>query len=98
MSIKKKKKRQKREVIEGLAFVKSTFNNTLISITDLEGGVIAACSSGGVGFKGAKKGTPFAAQRAGEIAAKKAIRWKMSKILYKRLNKNLTENKISATN
>ena len=72
MSLKKSKK-VKRHVPAGTAYIKSTFNNTVITITDLEGNVIASSSTGNVGFKGTKKGTPFAAQQAGEQAAKKAI-------------------------
>ncbi len=63
------KKKVKKNVPHGIAFIKSNFNNTIISITDLEGNVISWGSSGVVGFKGSKKGTPFAAQSAGEKAA-----------------------------
>ncbi len=69
----KKKKKVKRQVSEGLVYVTSTFNNTIVSITDLSGAVLSWASSGMVGFKGSKKGTPFAAQQAGEMAAKKAV-------------------------
>lgn len=68
-----KPKKEKRVVSKGVAHIKSTFNNTIISITDPAGNVIAWASSGGQGFKGSRKGTPFAAQVAAEIAAKKAI-------------------------
>ncbi|MEI7942540.1 MAG: 30S ribosomal protein S11 [Candidatus Riflemargulisbacteria bacterium] len=64
-----KKKKVKKNISHGIAFIKSNFNNTIISITDLEGNVISWGSSGAVGFKGSKKGTPFAAQSAGERAA-----------------------------
>lgn len=57
----------------GTAHIKSTFNNTIISISDREGRILAWASSGVAGFKGTKKGTPFAAQSAAEIVAKKAI-------------------------
>ena len=70
--MKAKNKKIKKQILLGLAYVKSTFNNTMITITDLEGNVVASCSSGQVGFKGTKKGTPFAAQMAGESAAKDA--------------------------
>jgi small subunit ribosomal protein S11 len=70
--LKAKNKKIKKQILLGLAYVKSTFNNTMITITDLEGNVVASCSSGQVGFKGTKKGTPFAAQMAGESAAKDA--------------------------
>jgi small subunit ribosomal protein S11 len=69
----KKKKKVKRSVPVGVAHIKSTFNNTIVSITDLQGDVISTFSTGMTGFKGTKKGTPFAAQQAGEFAAKKAI-------------------------
>ncbi|MDI3543032.1 MAG: small subunit ribosomal protein [Candidatus Atribacteria bacterium] len=69
----RKKKREKRTVREGIAHIKSTFNNTLISITDKQGNILSWSSAGAVGFKGTKKGTPFAAQLAAEQAAKKAM-------------------------
>ncbi len=68
-----KKKRAKRQVLKGCAYIKSTFNNTIVTITDEKGEVISSVSTGQVGFKGSKKGTPFAAQMAGDLAAKKAI-------------------------
>ena len=58
---------------EGVAHIKSTFNNTLVSITDRQGNVLSWASAGTSGFKGTKKGTPFAAQLAAEQAAKKAM-------------------------
>ena len=67
-----KKKKVKKHVPVGYAHIKSTFNNTIVSITDLNGNVIAWHSTGMAGFKGTKKGTPFAAQLAGESAAKRA--------------------------
>ncbi len=69
----KVKKKVKKSVPLGVAHIKSTFNNTIVCITDLEGQVIASVSTGAAGFKGTKKGTPFAAQQAGEMAAKKAM-------------------------
>lgn len=69
----KKKKKTRKSVPLGIAHIKSTFNNTLVTITDLNGEVLSWSSTGMVGFKGTKKGTPFAAQLAGETAAKKAI-------------------------
>lgn len=71
--MKVKKKKQKKQVLVGVAHIKSTFNNTIVSITDESGAVISWYSTGMAGFKGTKKGTPFAAQMAGEMAAKKAI-------------------------
>ncbi|BER92794.1 MAG: small subunit ribosomal protein [Candidatus Atribacteria bacterium] len=69
----RRKKKEKRLIREGIAHIKSTFNNTIISISDKEGNVIAWASAGTVGFKGTKKGTPFAAQLAAEQAARKAM-------------------------
>ncbi len=68
-----KAKKVKRSVLKGVAHIKSTFNNTMISITDPTGNVIAWSSAGGQGFKGSRKGTPFAAQVAAEAVAKKAM-------------------------
>lgn len=65
-------KKQKRNVPNGMAFIQSTFNNTIVTITDLNGEVISWASAGSSGFKGAKKGTPFAAQTAAESAARRA--------------------------
>lgn len=67
------KKKVKRGVSRGVAHVQSTFNNTIITISDRQGNVISWASAGTVGFKGAKKGTPFAAQSAAENAARAAI-------------------------
>ena len=69
----KKKKSVKHVGSVGVAHIKSTFNNTIVTITDSNGNVVVWSSSGGVGFKGTKKGTPFAAQSAAEAAAKKAV-------------------------
>lgn len=67
-----KKKKVKRSVPVGIAYVHATFNNTIVTITDPTGGVICWASSGSNGFKGSRKSTPFAAQVAGETAARKA--------------------------
>ena len=66
-------KKQKRNVPNGVAHIQSTFNNTIVTITDGNGEAISWASSGSSGFKGAKKGTPFAAQTAAENAARRAI-------------------------
>ena len=66
-----RRKRTKRSVTEGVAHVHATFNNTIVAITDVQGQVLAWASAGSVGFKGSRKGTPFAAQMAGEAAARK---------------------------
>nr|YP_010197849.1 ribosomal protein S11 [Gracilaria isabellana]UAD86265.1 ribosomal protein S11 [Gracilaria isabellana]UAD87870.1 ribosomal protein S11 [Gracilaria textorii] len=65
--------KQKKNIINGIAHIKSTFNNTIVTITDLQGATLSWCSSGASGFKGTKKGTPFAAQIAAEKAAKQAM-------------------------
>ena len=67
-----RRKKGKRTVSEGVVHIHSTFNNTIITITDPTGGVVSWASSGSVGFKGSRKGTPFAAQLAAGTAAKKA--------------------------
>jgi small subunit ribosomal protein S11 len=67
------KKKVKKSVQSGVVHVQSTFNNTIISITDPSGGVLAWASAGGAGFKGSRKSTPFAAQVAAEDCAKKAM-------------------------
>ncbi len=67
-----RRKRAKRVVSEGIVHIHSTFNNTIVSITDLAGNVVSWASAGTVGFKGSRKGTPFAAQLAAESAARKA--------------------------
>ena len=66
------RKKEKKNVAVGQAYIKSTFNNTIISITDTTGAVIAWSSAGQVGFKGSRKSTPFAAGTAAEQAAKRA--------------------------
>ncbi|AFY50676.1 30S ribosomal protein S11 [Nostoc sp. PCC 7524] len=66
-------KKQKRNVPNGKAYIQSTFNNSIVTITDQNGDVISWASAGSSGFKGAKKGTPFAAQTAAESAARRAI-------------------------
>jgi len=67
-----RRKKGKRTVSEGVVHIHSTFNNTIITITDMMGGVVSWASAGSVGFKGSRKGTPFASQLAAESAAKKA--------------------------
>ena len=69
----KTKKRIKKNIQTGVAHIHATFNNTLITITDVAGNTIASSSSGTVGFKGSRKSTPFAAQICAENAAKKAM-------------------------
>lgn len=74
------KKKGKRVAEEGIAHIQSTFNNTIVTITDVSGNVIAWSSAGGQGFKGSRKSTPFAAQKAAEAAAKKAMGQGVKKI------------------
>ncbi|MEC8678611.1 MAG: 30S ribosomal protein S11 [Candidatus Margulisiibacteriota bacterium] len=73
MATSKKSKQQSRNVLVGVAHIKSTFNNTIVSITDSSGHVLSWASTGMMGFKGSKKGTPFAAQLAAEQAGQKAV-------------------------
>ena len=67
------RRRERKSIPVGRAYVQSTFNNSLITLTDPQGNVISWSSSGSVGFKGSRKGTAFAAQRAAEAAARKAM-------------------------
>ena len=67
------RRRERRTVPQGRAYIYSTFNNTLVTLTDPQGNVIASASAGTVGFKGSRKGTAFAAQRAAEQAARKGM-------------------------
>jgi small subunit ribosomal protein S11 len=76
----KPRKKEKKNIQVGQAHIKSTFNNTIISITDPSGAVISWSSSGDVGFKGSRKSTPFAAQLAAESAAKKAQEHGLKKV------------------
>jgi len=69
----KNKKATKKLVDKGICHIRSSFNNTLITITDMNGNTLSWCSSGSLGFKGSRKATPFAAQEACEVAAKKAM-------------------------
>src|SRR5687768_10761762 len=66
------RKRERRNVSHGVAHIKSSFNNTIITITDLQGNTLSWASAGNVGFKGSRKSTPFAAQLAAEKAARQA--------------------------
>ncbi|MBI4461644.1 MAG: 30S ribosomal protein S11 [Acidobacteria bacterium] len=67
-----RKKREKRHVAHGVAHIQATFNNTIVTITDGEGNSVAWASAGSIGFKGSRKGTPFAAQQAASRAAQAA--------------------------
>ena len=72
-----KKKRVKKNILNGIAYVQSTFNNTIISIADTNGNVISWASAGQKGFKGSRKSTPYAAQIAADAAASKALEYGM---------------------
>lgn len=73
MAYNRRKRKSKRDISEGQAHIHSTFNNTIVTITDNEGGVVSWASSGTVGFKGSKKKTPFAAGMSAEAAGKAAF-------------------------
>ena len=68
-----KKRRDKKNIEKGAAHIRSTFNNTIVTITDVTGNTVAWASSGAMGFKGSRKSTPYAAQTAAEAAAKGAM-------------------------
>lgn len=74
------KKKDRKNVPEGIVTIKSTFNNTIVSFTDKQGNVVSWCSAGVLGFKGSRKSTPFAAQNTVETAAKKAMDQGMRKV------------------
>ena len=74
------RKKERKNVTYGVAHIKSSFNNTIVSITDQEGNVISWASAGNVGFKGSRKSTPFAAQMAAEQAARRAMEHGVRKV------------------
>jgi len=75
-----KKRKIKKNIAEGIVFIYSTFNNTIVTISDKQGNVVSWCSAGVLGFKGSRKSTPFAAQNALADAAKKAADVGMRKV------------------
>jgi len=77
---KSKKRKARRNVTRGVAHIMATFNNTIVSITDTNGDVLTWASAGTVGFKGSRKSTPFAAQRAAEVAAEKASKFGLKEV------------------
>ncbi|MEK6672943.1 MAG: 30S ribosomal protein S11 [Nitrospirota bacterium] len=77
---KKTSRKEKKNIAVGAAHIQATFNNTIVTITDQAGGVVAWSSSGSLGFKGSRKGTPYAAQMAAESAAKKAMDFGMKQL------------------
>ena len=76
-----RRRRTRRSVPEGVAHIHATFNNTIVAITDPQGAVVAWSSAGSVGFKGSRKGTPFAAQMAAEAAARKVSDYGMRAVI-----------------
>lgn len=74
------RRRERKNVTYGIAHIKSSFNNTIIAISDQEGNILAWASAGNVGFKGSRKSTPFAAQMAAEQAARKAMEFGVRKV------------------
>jgi len=73
MAAPRTKKKEKKNVPLGIAHVRATFNNTIVSLSDRQGNVVAWASAGGQGFKGSRKSTPYAAQRAAEVASRAAL-------------------------
>ncbi len=67
------RRKERKNIATGVAHIKSTFNNTIVTITDMKGNAISWSSAGGMGFKGARESTPYAAQTTSEAAAKKAM-------------------------
>ncbi len=78
---KSRKKKEKKVVKKGIAHIKSTFNNTVVTISDVNGNVVSWASAGSMGFKGARKSTAYAAQMTAETAAKKAVDMGMEEII-----------------
>ena len=74
------KRRERKNIEKGAAHIRSTFNNTLVTITDVAGNAVSWASAGGLGFRGSKKSTPFAAQMAAETAAKEAMEHGMKSV------------------
>lgn len=75
-----KKRKEKKSVYEGNVYIQATFNNTIITITDLNGNTLSWASSGGLGFRGAKKSTPFAAQSVAETAVQRAVSYGLREV------------------
>ena len=75
-----KKRKEKKSVYEGNVYIQATFNNTIVTITDLNGNALLWVSSGGLGFRGAKKSTPFAAQTVTETAVQKAVSYGLREV------------------
>ena len=80
MAYNRRKRKVKKSVVEGQAHIHSTYNNTVVSITDVEGNVVSWASAGTIGYKGSKKKTPFAAGQAAEQAGKAAVDMGVKKV------------------
>jgi small subunit ribosomal protein S11 len=80
MSVKKGKKKERKVVQSGIAHIQASFNNTIVTITDMSGNSVVWASAGSQQFKGSRKSTPFAAQKAGEAAARKAMEHGMRQV------------------
>ncbi len=78
--VKKSKKRDRKVSVNGVAHIQASFNNTIVSITDMDGAVITWASAGKVGFKGSRKSTPFAAQVAAEACGREAVQLGMKRL------------------
>ncbi len=75
-----RKKKEKKSVYEGKVFIQATFNNTIVTVTDVVGNALSWASAGSLGFKGAKKSTPYAAQTTAETAAQKAMDYGLQEV------------------
>ncbi|SIP91883.1 SSU ribosomal protein S11P [Alkalispirochaeta americana] len=75
-----KKKKEKKSLYEGRVVIQATFNNTIVTISDMNGNVVSWSSAGSLGFRGAKKSTPFAAQTTAETAAQKALQFGLQEV------------------
>ena len=80
MATVRSKKKTRRGVTRGIAYIKATFNNTIVTMTDTNGDVVCRATAGTVGFKGSRKSTPFAAQRAAETVAERAAKMGMREV------------------
>lgn len=75
-----KKKKEKKSLYEGRVVIQATFNNTIVTISDMNGNVVSWSSAGSLGFRGAKKSTPYAAQTTAETAAQKAVQYGLQEV------------------
>lgn len=75
-----KRKKEKKSLFDGRVYIQATFNNTIVTITDMNGGAVSWASAGSLGFRGAKKSTPYAAQSTAETAAQKAMDYGLQEV------------------